>query len=77
MPDTWIRNIAPQTANGGLDYGPDDGHFTRHWACFFGIFLASMVLSLAFNTIKNKNTAPHEDKLLGAFIISIIINGIN
>lgn len=77
VPEDWITNIAPTTGFGDKDYGPDGGHFTRTWACFFGIYLASLVLSLAFNTVKNKNTAPHEDKILGALIITLVITGIN
>ena len=74
VPEAFVNKIAPLLPDGTPDLGYGE-EFTRNWQTFYGIFVASIVLTLAYNTIRDKATTLTENELLKIYAIWIIQGG--
>ena len=75
VPVAYQGYIAPN-----LDYGsdPDFGldevnGFTRDWQTFYAMLISSFFLTLAYTSVKSKNTQLTENELLKAFVIYFVL----
>ena len=53
------------------DVGQDPTGFTRNWQTFWGVLIASTVLSMVYCTIKASETAVNDDKLMQAALVTL------
>ena len=73
VPLDWVGIIAPLTPSGGEDLGGSIDGFTRNWQCFWGILMATIILSLGYVTIKHKATRFSEDSVLNSALFYLVI----
>lgn len=77
VPSAWVGITAPLLPSGEYDYGysslfSNDG-FTRNWQCFWGILMATIILSLGYVTIKHKATRFSEDSVLNSALFYLVV----
>ena len=79
VPEAWLGIIAPIIPYGTEDLGADTHYstgFTRDWQTFWAMLVTSMLLVLAYNSIKLKGTQITDDRLVQALGIVWVIKGL-
>ena len=65
VPENWLTAGDVEVSIGA---GSD-----LQWQTFFAIFIASTVLCWAWNSVKHPDTALHDDKLIQAYLLTIVL----
>ena len=66
VPPGWVGATIPLIPPAFPDYGEGKDGYTRNWQCFWGILMATIMLSLGYVTIKHKATRFSEDSVLNS-----------
>mmetsp|Transcript_12365 Transcript_12365/g.16769 ORF Transcript_12365/g.16769 Transcript_12365/m.16769 type:complete len:269 (+) Transcript_12365:22-828(+) len=79
VPSGAVGEIGPTLpGNAGIDHGDDpDNGFTRDWQTFFAMFLTSMILVLAYASVKMPQTAISDNKVVQIIALTFIFTGLN
>lgn len=80
VPRQFIHLLGPlipgQLALNDIDMGTTSLGFYRDWQCFWGTFMVSFMLCLAYASLKSKATRLSNDSLLNNLLFIVIYTGI-
>ena len=76
MPAGYVGEIIPYKPDFSgtyvtADRGSDTDGFTRNWQTFWGVLIASTLVSMVYCTIKAQETAVNDDKLMQAALVTL------